>query len=117
MSLECRFLGDGAQERQAWDDFVQSSPHGTIFHLLAWRQVVERVFRHAPHYLFAIRDGQIRAVFPLFEIRGLLAGRILISVPYGAYGGLCGSDPEARAALLDKAKELASNLKVRYVEL
>jgi FemAB-related protein (PEP-CTERM system-associated) len=117
MSLECRILSDNAQERQAWDGFVRSSPDGTIFHLLAWRRVVEEVFRHAPHYLFATRNGEIRAVLPLFEIWGLLAGHVLISVPYSVYGGLCGSDPDARMALLDKAKELAEQLKVRYVEL
>ena len=117
MSLECLFLSDKAQERLAWDEFVRSSPDGTIFHLLAWRRVVEEVFRHAPHYLFAARNGEIRAVLPLFEIWGLLVGHVLISVPYGVYGGLCGSDPDARTALLDKAKELAVQLKVRYVEL
>jgi len=117
MSLEVRLLTDDAQERQNWDEFVRSSPDGTIFHLLAWRQIVEQVFRHTPHYLGATRHGEIRAVLPLFEIWGLLAGHILMSVPYGAYGGLCGSDPEARALLLNKAKELAAQLKVRYVEL
>jgi hypothetical protein len=91
----------------AWDRFVRSSPDGTVFHLSAWKRIVTDVFRHTPHYLLAIEGDEIRGALPLFEVRGLLTGRVLISTPYAAYGGLCGTDPAARAALLARARELA----------
>ena len=43
------FVGDSAQ----WDSFVQASPGWTHFHLLGWKEVVERVFGHECVYLAA----------------------------------------------------------------
>ena len=66
-----------------WDSFVRSTPGGSPFHLLAWKQAVEAAFSHRPHYLMAVRGGGLEGVLPLFEVRGLLGGRGLVSVPYG----------------------------------
>jgi FemAB-related protein (PEP-CTERM system-associated) len=116
--LNVQRLGEsGFGDEGLWDRFVRSSPDGTVFHLTAWKHVVEDVFRHRPHYLIAEDAGEIRAALPLFEVRGLLSGRALISVPCGVYGGLCGADPEARAALLDEARRLGSRTRARFVEL
>jgi FemAB-related protein (PEP-CTERM system-associated) len=118
MTLEIRQLqaNDPSQEA-AWDRFVRSSPDGTVFHLTTWRRVVETVFRMIPHYLFATEGDEIRGVLPVFEVRGLLSGHVLISVPYGVYGGLCGSDPEARKALLESVRQLALRRRAKHIEL
>jgi FemAB-related protein (PEP-CTERM system-associated) len=116
MALKTYLVTNDLEERHAWDQFVRSSSDGTVFHLIAWRRVVEDVFRHSAHYLMAADDGVIHAVLPLFEVWGLLAGHVLISVPYGVYGGLCGADPVARALLIDEARNLSQRRKVRYVE-
>ena len=104
-------------ESLEWDAFVRSAPHGSPFHLLAWKRAVEAAFGHRPHYLLASRGGGLEAVLPLFEVRGLFAGRGLISVPYGVYGGVCATSAQARTALLDAATALARRLRARYVEL
>ena len=88
-----------------------------MFHLSAWKRVVERAYRLKPHYLIVRKGTEIRGVLPLFELRGLLSGHVLISVMYGVYGGICGADADARKALLDEAQKLALRLGVRYVEL
>lgn len=100
-----------------WDAFVRSTPGGSPFHLLAWKRVVERTFRHRPHYLIAETAGGLEGVLPLFEVRGLLGGRGLVSVPYGVYGGICASSTAAREALVAGARELALRIKADYVEL
>lgn len=105
------------RQEAAWDQFVQSSLDGTVFHLTTWKRVVEEVFGHTPHYLLAFDGSEIRGVLPLFEVRGILSGHVLISVPYGVYGGLCGADPEARKALLDEAHQLALRRRVKHIEL
>jgi len=116
--MEVRPLGDSAAASEsAWDRFVESSPDGTAFHRIAWKHVVEGVFGHAPHYLVALAGGAVRGVLPLFEVRGLRTGHVVLSVPYGTYGGLCGIDPEATALLLDAARRLGERLRARYVEL
>jgi FemAB-related protein (PEP-CTERM system-associated) len=116
--VEVRELQAGRQgDEAAWDRFVRKSPDGTAFHLLAWRRVVERVFRYAPHYLMAVEGGEVRAILPLFAIRGILSGRVLVSVPFGVYGGLCGADAGARRLLLQHARALGDRLGVRHIEL
>jgi len=100
-----------------WDSFVRSTPGGSPFHLLAWKQAVEAAFSHRPHYLMAVRGGGLEGVLPLFEVRGLLGGRGLVSVPYGVYGGICAATAAARHALVEAARELATRVKADYVEL
>ncbi len=112
--MDVRLLG---KETVEWDAFVRSTPAGSPFHLLAWKRAIESTFGHRPHYLMALHGGGIVGVLPLFETRGLLGGRGLISVPYGVYGGICATSPEARQALVQAAGALAARLRVGYVEL
>jgi FemAB-related protein (PEP-CTERM system-associated) len=106
-----------ATETVEWDAFVRSTPGGSPFHLLAWRQAVVTAFGHRPHYLMAVRGGAVEGVLPLFEVRGLLGARGLVSVPYGVYGGVCAASPAAGSALVEAASDLARRLKAAYVEL
>ncbi|MEX2222022.1 MAG: FemAB family XrtA/PEP-CTERM system-associated protein [Candidatus Rokuibacteriota bacterium] len=100
-----------------WDAFVRSTSGGSPFHLIAWRRAVETAFGHRPHYLMAVRGGGVEGVLPLFEVRGLLGGRGLVSVPYGVYGGICGTSAGAREALVQASRELATRIGASYVEL
>ena len=104
-------------ETVEWDAFVRSVPTGSPFHLVAWKRAVEAAFGHRAHYLMATRGNGLEGVLPLFELRGLFGGRALVSVPYGVYGGICATSPEARRALLDAASDLARRVGARYVEL
>src|SRR5437867_10948387 len=114
MPLEIRPLNGESIE---WDAFVRSTSGGSPFHLLAWKRAVEQSFGHRPHYLMAVGDHGIEGVLPLFEVRGLLGGRGLISVPYAVYGGICARPGPARQALLHHAPGLAERLRARYGEL
>ena len=109
-------MRDGLNGETAWDQFVRSSATGTIFHLTSWKRVIKEVFGHVPHYIVALDNGAIQGVLPLFEVHGLLSGHALISVPYGIYGGLCTANSAAREALVQKAREMAEQLRVRHVE-
>ena len=104
-------------ETMEWDAFVRSTPEGSPFHLIAWKRAVEATFGHRPHYLMAVRGSTLEGVLPLFETRGLLGGRGLVSVPYGVYGGICATSKEARTALVDAARNLATRRGAAYVEL
>src|SRR5206468_3522495 len=74
-------------------------------------------FGHRPHYAMAVGEHGIEGVLPLFEVRGLIGGRGLISVPYGVYGGICARSAPARQILLAHASELARRVGASYVEL
>jgi FemAB-related protein (PEP-CTERM system-associated) len=100
-----------------WDAFVRSTDEGSPFHLIAWKRAVESTFGLRPRYLMAIRGDRVEGVLPLFEVRGLLGGRGLVSVPYGVYGGICAATTEARVALVAAAEDLRVRLGAAYVEL
>jgi FemAB-related protein (PEP-CTERM system-associated) len=100
-----------------WDAFVRSTLGGSPFHLVAWKRAVESAFGHRAHYLMALRGGGIEGVLPLFEVRGLLGRRGLVSVPYGVYGGICAGSAAATAALVEAARDVARRRGAAYVEL
>ena len=104
-------------QRLEWDTFVRTADEGTPYHLTAWKHAVEDAFGHRSHYLMAREGGRVVGVLPLFEIRGLLGGKALISVPYAVYGGICAVSEEARSALAAAAGERARERNARYVEL
>ena len=104
-------------ETVEWDAFVRGVPTGSPFHLVAWKRAVEAAYGHRAHYLMAVAGDRIEGVLPLFEVRGLLGGRALVSVPYAVYGGICATGPAAADALLRAATDLARRIGARYVEL
>jgi FemAB-related protein (PEP-CTERM system-associated) len=100
-----------------WDAFVRDRGDGSPFHLTAWKRVVEQAYGHRAHYLVARRGGGIEGVLPLFEMRTLLGRHVLVSVPYGVYGGVCAASPDAARALVDAATHLARARGAAHVEL
>jgi len=117
MAVAIRPLGQAATT--AWDAFVEAHPGGTFFHRAAWATIIERAFGHRTLYVYAERDGAITGVLPLAQVKTLLFGNILISVPFCVYGGPLAVDPETAAALSAHAASLlgrtgASAVEFRY---
>jgi FemAB-related protein (PEP-CTERM system-associated) len=101
----------------AWADFVARRQDATFFHELPWKRAVQSAFGHEPHYLIACRGSAAVGVLPMFLIKSVLAGRILISLPYATYGGALADDDEARATLLNEARRRCRVLGARLLEL
>ncbi len=100
-----------------WDRFVHHAAGGTLFHTTAWMGAVHEAFGHTPIYLLARRGADMVAGLPLFDVRSLLGGRLLVSVPYAIYGGPLGADPEALRLLQDEARDLAERIQARAIDL
>jgi FemAB-related protein (PEP-CTERM system-associated) len=100
-----------------WDRFVEGCADATFFHLAGWRDIMERVLRHRTHYLLAERDGAICGVLPLVEVKSVLFGHALVSLPFCVYGGPAATDTVAENALIDEAVALGHLLRVHHVEL
>jgi len=105
--------GDAAR----WDAFVERCGEATIFHRTYWRRIIESVFRHRTHYLYAERAGETVGVLPLAHVSSRLFGSSLVSLPFCVYGGAAVTEPAARAALHRHATELAAALRVGHLEL
>ena len=105
------------EDTMRWERFVDSSPVSTFFHRIGWREVIERSFGHRTHYFIAERDGEIAGVLPLAEVKSLLFGHALVSLPFCAVAGVAASDEEATWALYRAAQALAERLGVQHLEL
>jgi FemAB-related protein (PEP-CTERM system-associated) len=99
-----------------WDAFVDGCPAATFFHRIGWRAIIEDVFGHRTHYLVAERAGEVTGVLPLAEIRSMIFGHSLCSLPFGVYGGVAASDAESERALLDAAVAIGDANDVDHVE-
>lgn len=109
-AFESRHSGD-------WQSYIDQHAQGTLFHGLAWKRAVEQAFGHRSWYLIARRGERMVGVLPLFEIRSVLAGRLLVSVPYGTYGGILGDDSSSCRALFQAAESLAGRIGARSLQL
>lgn len=100
-----------------WDKFVAGADDGTLFHATSWLASVRDTFGHRPSYLAAWRGDRIVAGLPLFSVRSIFGGRMLVSVPCAVYGGAIGDDTEALRALQDAARALADRIGACVIEL
>lgn len=109
----------GSPTASSWDDFVREHPDGTLFHLSAWQRVIEKSFGHEPQHLIAVepRSGETVGILPLFLVRSWIFGKMLISTPLAAYGGVLADCPETAQALFAHARGLAQEENVQFLEL
>jgi FemAB-related protein (PEP-CTERM system-associated) len=105
------------EDGERWDAFVRAHPHGSPFHLMAWKKTMEEVFGYAPRYLVATDGNGVRGVLPLFLVKNFVMGKVLISSPFAVYGGILADSPEAKQAIGEYAKKLGRELGVEHIEL
>ena len=100
-----------------WDAFVQSCPQASFFHRAGWGRAIDRVFGHPLFMLYAERGGVIEGVLPLAQVKSMLFGHALVSLPFAVYGGVAASNPEAARALEAEAEAIARGLGAEHLEL
>lgn len=109
------------EDFSAWDEFVFGHPHGSPFHLIAWKKTIEEAFGYQPIYLAAktgsLPGSRIEGVLPLFFVRNPIIGRVLVSSPFAVYGGILAKSQATGKLLYDHAKRLGRELSADYIEL
>ena len=108
---------DDVAIRKRWDEFVMTCPKATFFHRAGWQGIIERVFGHPTHFLYAESAGRIEGVLPLAHVKSLFFGNALVSLPFAVYGGMAESTARAAVALETEAQTLAERLRVEHLEL
>ncbi len=99
-----------------WDEFVSSCAEATFFHRVGWKTVIERAFGHRTKFLYAEVGGRIEGVLPLAEMKSILFGHALVSLPFCVYGGIAAASERARRLLDEAAVALAENWRVDHLE-
>ncbi len=106
-----------AAQSAAWDAFVLGCAEASFFHRSGWQRIMNEVLHHRTHYLFTQRDGKVTGVLPLAEVKSLLFGHSLTSLPFAAYGGVAANDEASAQALEAEAQALARRIGVQHLEL
>jgi serine/alanine adding enzyme len=101
----------------AWEAYVDARGDAAGYHSWRWREVFARAFGHESIYLIAREGGVIRGVLPLVQIKSLIFGRTLTSLPFVNYGGVMADSPEIGRALVDAAHDEARDRRCSHVEL
>jgi serine/alanine adding enzyme len=108
-SFEVQEVARGSSGESAWQQYVAQSGKASLYHDLAWRDILVDSFGHRDRYLMAVSGGQTRGVLPLIEMRSRMFGHFLVSLPFVNYGGVVADDGAAEAALAEGAAALAGN--------
>lgn len=101
----------------SWDEYVMSSDRASLYHLSGWREVIEKSFGHATHYLSAEDSTAVHGILPLVHMKSLSFGNFLVSLPYFNYGGIVADDPAISEQLYREAIELAQKVGAEHIEL
>jgi len=112
-----RLAVEDARSAALWDAYVMQCPQATFFHRAGWQRVLHGVFRHPTHYLYATEGGRITGVLPLAQVKSMLFGNALTSLPFAVYGGAAADDEATAAALEAEAEAIARKLGVQHLEL
>ncbi|NND69818.1 MAG: FemAB family PEP-CTERM system-associated protein [Halioglobus sp.] len=115
MTVEILRLDDAACAD--WDAYVQQAEGASFFHRAGWREVLERAFGHRAYFLYAREDGVVTGVLPLAQVRSMLFGNSLASLPFCVYGGIVADSEAVAGALREEACRLAEELGVGALEL
>ncbi len=107
----------GETDAAAWDAYGLAHPEGTFFHRFGWKRLIENTYGYAGHYLLAELSGQLVGILPLGQVKHLLFGHSLISVPFAVYGGVLADNAAVAQALEQHAMRLAGDLAVDHMEI
>nr|WP_279615106.1 FemAB family XrtA/PEP-CTERM system-associated protein [Desulfospira joergensenii] len=104
-------------ECETWDRYVMQHPSGTVFHLTAWKNVIEKTFGHKSFYFLAEKGNRILGILPVFEIKSLLFGHFFVSVPFAEIGGILADNVETEQFIFNHAVGMTEAKKAQYLEI
>lgn len=104
-------------DQEPWDTFVNTRADAAGYHSWNWRRVFTNAFGHEPVYLIARHGQQVAGVLPLVQIKSLLFGNSLTSLPFLNYGGVVADTANAAETLIAAASEQAQARRCKHVEL
>jgi FemAB-related protein (PEP-CTERM system-associated) len=100
-----------------WDAFAEACPEATFFHRAGWQRIRQRGLWPSNAFLYAERAGVVEGILPLAQVKSLLFGNSLVSLPFAVYGGVAASNPAAAEALELEAQATARRLGVDHLEM
>jgi len=108
---------DSSKILSQWDQYVESHEEGCIYHLTAWQSIIKKQFGHESTYIYSTNDnGDLNGILPVVQLKSILLGNYMVSVPYFNYGGVLSESKDIATKLMLKAGEVASDKSASHVE-
>lgn len=105
-------------DRDRWNTYVMQSEEASCYHLMEWKDVIEKTFGHKTYYLFSEDyEGKINGILPIVNLKSLLFGNYGVSLPFFNYGGLCTDNDTISKELLAEAANIAQANRMKHLEL
>jgi serine/alanine adding enzyme len=106
------------EDGERWDAYVMDSKTSSSYHLIAWKNVIERSFGKKAFYILSEgENGSINGILPIVHMKSLVFGNFMVSLPYFNYGGICADHQEIGDQLLKEAINIARKQNVDHIEL
>lgn len=100
-----------------WQEFVLKHPLGNFYHLPSWQKVLKNTFGYELKTIFAFEGNALVGILPLILVKSWLTSNRLVSLPFSYIVGPLATNEEVEKGLFEKAKKLAKEEKVSYLEL
>jgi serine/alanine adding enzyme len=114
--MRIRLFREGDRER--WDAYIKGSDKSSCYHLIGWKNVIERSFGHKTYYLLSENNSNtINGILPMVHLKSVLFGNFMVALPYFNYGGVCAEKKEVVDRLLKEAVRIAREKECRHIEL
>lgn len=107
-------------EDSRWDQFVENHPFGWIHHLSAWKECLEKSFKHIKgFYLTRLDDSgkNIKAGLPVFHVKSWLIRKRLVSIPFATLCDPLITTNNDMAILFEAALNLSKKQKSSYIQI
>lgn len=98
-----------------WDTMVARFPDSTVFHTMAWPQVLKASYGYSPRCLTLSRSGEVKACLPLVEVDSWLTGRRAVCLPFTDACAPLAFDPADARRLISRAVEVGRVRRWRYL--
>lgn len=106
------------EDQGAWEAYVKDAPDANLYHLIGWKDIIEKTFGHKTYYLLAEDDdSKFVGILPLVHLKSILFGSFVVSMPYFNYGGISAKDAKARMALIEEAVKITKAARASHIEL
>lgn len=113
--MEVRLYGQ--KDRDQWNRYVMRSSNSTCYHLIGWKDVIEKTFGQNTFYLLAEdSEKRIVGILPLVQQKSLFFGNFMTSLPYFSYGGVCADSGKISNRLVEEAICIASKQGANHIE-
>ncbi|MCG7975408.1 MAG: peptidoglycan bridge formation glycyltransferase FemA/FemB family protein, partial [Candidatus Thiodiazotropha taylori] len=110
-------LSSTSKSRELWNQYLADAPDGNFYQRFEWQELNESHFGHQVYSIASSQAGRINGVLPIVSINSRLFGRIMCSMPFVNFGGVCADSIEIENDLVKYAMQLANKSKVDYLEM